>query len=440
MKLSIFNFSNFKFASAGAISTFIILTFMIISGIGFIVSYQNFTVQSQQDYEEFQNKMIEASQIDFIIQNISYNGFGELSFIVTNTGLVDIDTKEFSYFADNSFLQNIQTVSIENQSQTKEILTPQSSMLVISSTQIIENQSLTIKVTHDSTLRQLNTTIIPLFIGETGSFSVQNNENVIISFQREYDETPAIFMTPKTDNVGGNLPYVAIVHSINTTHANVSLCQDSGTSTCDLTYITEEVSFMVIDINTTNSLDFIEVGFVNAATSGVTTPISFSKTFDNTPYIFAQAQTYNIDSIVSNGIGAHSWATSITVSSAGLIGCDHPGIANYCNGTSTERFAYLAINPITQSIDTLNIGTEDISNSDWTTVSFTNTYTNPQIQVLQNDDAGSQDPQYPWARNVGPSGADIRYCEADTGGVCDGHTTETVRWISIEEGAIRIDN
>ncbi|MFP4402692.1 MAG: hypothetical protein ACLFPL_05700, partial [Candidatus Nanoarchaeia archaeon] len=277
-------------------------------------------------------------------------------------------------------------------------------------------------------------------IGEAGSFSVSNNDNVIINFTQSYSQPPALFMTPKTDNAGIEAPFAPIIHSINTTHANVSLCQDNGATTCETTYGLEEVSYMAFDVNKTNNLSWIEVGFINASTDGSTTTISFTKTFSNTPYMFGQPQTYNIGSVVTNGIGAHSWFDAVSSTSAGLIGCDHPETEDSCTGTATEEYAYLAIDPTLQDLETAEVGTQSISSSNFEPITFTSSYTTPQLLVMQNSDNGGQDPQYPWARNVLSTGADIRYCEADAGGVCDGHAAETVRWLSIEDGSISVLN
>ena len=312
-------------------------------------------------------------------------------------------------------------------------------MLVTYSYGSSQNYNLSFEVVHDSTFKQEFQLQPPLAIGEVGSFSVQNNENVIISFQREYDDTPALFMTPKSENAGGEVPYIPIIHSINTTHANVSLCQDNGAITCDLTYINEEVSYMIFDINKTNNLSWIEIGSISASTNGATIPISFSKTFDNIPYIFAQTQTYNINSIITNGIAAHSWFPTITTTTAQIVGCDHPGIANNCAGTTTENFTYLAIDPILLDSSIFEVGTQSVLNSEWTSTSFLNIYTNPEILVMQNSENGGEDPQYLWARNVGPSGADIRYCEADAPGVCHTHLAEDIMWLVAEEGILEVD-
>jgi hypothetical protein len=74
----------------------------------------------------------------------------------------------------------------------------------------------------------------------------------------------------------------------------------------------------------------------------------------------------------------------------------------------------------------------DISNSDWTNMTFTPTYTDiPVVMVTQNDDDGNQDTQYPRARNITTAWGQFRYCEQDAANVCHTHTSEFVRRFSL---------
>lgn len=438
-----FNFNstfNSKHASAGIIAAFLILTFVFISGVSSIVIYQSNVAQAHQDITEQQNQLIREIQTNFNITQTSYNESGQIvTAIIENVGEFAIETNKLSYFINDTYLTNITPRAVNDNSKQVRLLQPNEQMQISFSFFIPQDTQIPLEIIHDTDIRDIEIIALPYFIGEVGSFTTQNNQNIIINFtQNSYSQPPAIFMTPKTENSGGEDPFAPIIHSINTTHANVSLCQDSGLSTCDTTYLTEEVSYLAFDINRTNDYSWIEVGFVNAPTDGSTTSITFSETFTNIPYMFAQPQTYNINGVVSNGIGAHAWFASATTTGAGIIGCDHPGTGNSCSGTATENFAYLAIDIQEQDLSSVELGTEDIAASAWTPISFTQSYTNPQILVMQNSDNGGEDPQYPWARLVSSTDAQIRYCEADAGGVCNAHTDETVRWLSIEDGLIEV--
>ena len=431
---------NCNSKKANAIATFIVLTIIFISGISLFVMYQVLVIESQQDLQERQQELITATQTNFKIENASYDdSFNQVTFTLTNTGNADLDTRKLTFFVDDDFGTNPILTLLDSISKNTQLLQPNSKMRVTFDITIAQEAEPTLKTVHDLGLRAFAQVTLPYYIGEAGSFSVQNNQNIIINFTRTtYTQPPALFMTTKTDNAGVEVPFAPIIHSINTTHANVSLCRDNGAATCDLTYGLEEVTYMAFDVDRTNNLSWAEIGFVDAPTNGATTSFSFTNSFSNTPYIFGQPQTYNIGGVVSNGIGAHSWFPSITTTGADIVGCDHPGIANDCAGTATEQFAYLAIDPVNIDMETAEMGSVNIADSLFTPISFTQPYTNPQILVMQNSEGGIQDPAYPWARLVSSTGAEVRYCEADTAGVCDGHATEVVRWLSIEDGPIEV--
>lgn len=54
------------------------------------------------------------------------------------------------------------------------------------------------------------------------------------------------------------------------------------------------------------------------------------------------------------------------------------------------------------------------------------------MMVSQNSDNGVEDPQYTQARNITSTDAQVRYCEADTGGECDLHVAETIHWAAFQ--------
>lgn len=438
--LNRFLFSNTR-ASAGIIAAFIILTFTIIIGVSSAVVYQSNVIQAQETIKQKQDQLIREIQTSFNITQTSYNESEErVSAIIQNIGGFAIETKRLSYFINDSYLKNITPTQLSNSSKPVLLLEPNEKMRIQFSQKLSQDSELPLEVIHDSGIDDVEGIYLPYYIGEAGSFTVQNNENIIINFtQTSYMQPPALFMTPKSDNEGtGESPYAPIIHSINTTHANVSLCRDNGAITCDTTHINEQVSYMAFDVDRASNFSWIEVGFINTPTDGSTSSITFNEVFTNTPYMFGQPQTYNIDTVKPNGIGAHSWFPTTSLTGAGIIGCDHPGTGNNCNGTATEEFAYMAIDPLEQDLKSVELGTKDTSNSAWTSISFTSSYTDPQLLVMQNSDNGQEDPQYPWARLITSIDAQIRYCEADTGGSCDNHATETMRWMSVEDGLIEV--
>jgi hypothetical protein len=271
-------------------------------------------------------------------------------------------------------------------------------------------------------------------IGESGSVSLSNNNRQVIEFTKPYLQIPVAILTPASDTDSDNNALIPVIHSINTTAMEISLCEDAGATTCSTSVESELVHYMVFDIDVANQYSWIDVGRVNGVpTDGSDTSFVFSSTFTNIPSVFAQAQTY---SSVTNQIASSGWSDTVTTSGAQLIGCDHPGTANTCGGTFSETYGYVAIDMTLHDITSLSSGTQSISNSAWTPIVFGQTYTSAIISVFQNSDTGAQDPQYPWAQNVGSTGADVRYCEQDAIGVCDSHSAEIIHWFSVEEGIL----
>lgn len=278
----------------------------------------------------------------------------------------------------------------------------------------------------------------PNFIGEVGSLNFTNNEIKTINFKKYYSSTPIIIAIPSTDTDSDNNYLIPTIHSINSTSARVSLCEDAGNSDCSAIVETETLNYMVFDPIEANKLSWIDVGMKNLVnTNGGNNLINFGKVFSSAPYVFTQAQTYNLG---GNKLSSTSWVHSITTSTAQLIGCDHPGTGNSCAGSSNEDFGYVAIDFTNADFSKFDSGSNSISNSAWTLVSYSENYTEPIIMVNQNSDTGSQDPQYPWAKNINNSNSEIRYCEQDGIGDCDSHSAEIVNWFVLEKGLIQIDN
>ncbi|RME78579.1 DNRLRE domain-containing protein [Candidatus Woesearchaeota archaeon] len=280
-----------------------------------------------------------------------------------------------------------------------------------------------------------------VIFGETGEVTLGNFASTLVKFNQTYSTTPLIFATPVTQNAGptdDDSALIPLIYSINTTHMNITICQDNGATTCDPTVVNETLHYFVFDPSKPYP-EWMEVGTVIASTNGADTPITFSKTFNNTPYVFTQAQTYNQG---GSNIAPVAWVDDITTTGANIIGCTHQGTGNNCDTSNpSETFAYLAIDVLNANFSkavNFQYGSEDISNSAWTPITWTANYTNVRMMVTQNDDDGNQDPQYAWARDVNTTTPDIRYCEQDGADDCDTHTSEFVMWFTMEQGLISI--
>lgn len=361
-------------------------------------------------------------------------------FVKTPPSNLEINVSKEKILINESNLITARVSNIEGNSSVETviatILDPLSNIYNISLNPQIVNRT---KLQPDIETNKINYTANEEgdILGETGKVTLQNRNTTLIEFENTYNQTPIIIAIAATQN-NDNSPFIPIVHSINTTHANISLCRDNGASTCDNLYDPEIVHYMIFDVEKANNYSWMEIGRINVTPNGNTNAITFSKTFSNAPYMFGLPQTYNIGSTVSDGIGAMSWFPSITTTSATIVGCDHPGTADTCAGTATEEFAYIAIDVNNHEFPKFDYGNQTISDSAWTSVSYSQTYLKPIISVMVNSENGPQDPAYPWARNINPTQAEIRYCEADTANYCDTHNGEITRWILFEEGLIKI--
>lgn len=243
-----------------------------------------------------------------------------------------------------------------------------------------------------------------------------------------FDSTPLILATPNSQNNGDNYP-IPRIRNVTTGSFDVSVCLDRGATTCDATANNEDLAIFVVDQDTVACSAGIQAGTVTAATNGANTSFSYGQTFVNTPYVFTTAQT----SSQWNNIATHSWVDDITAISANILWCTHQGTANACDTWQpSEIFAWLAIDTSTFSMEWFQAGSADISNSDWTPITFAPIYTEiPWVMVTQNDDDGAEDGEYPWARTIGTWGGEFRYCEADAVDVCNSHTSEITRRFSL---------
>ena len=275
-------------------------------------------------------------------------------------------------------------------------------------------------------------------IGETGSVYLSNFESKEILFEREYANVPVVIAVAASDVDSDDNGLLPVIDSITSTGFTISLCEDAGISTCSAVVEEEEVHYYVFDVDVASDYSWLDVGYVsNVLTDGGDNAITFSKTFSNIPYVFAWSQT---DNDGGNAIAPTGWLHTITTTGAQLIGCDQPDGSDVCSGSTTETYGYVAIDVANAQIGELSYGSESISNSLWTSVGFSQSYSSSRVLVAQNSDAGAQDPQYPWAKSVTTTGAQVRYCEQDGIGVCDGHAAETIVWLALEDGPIYINN
>lgn len=311
-------------------------------------------------------------------------------------------------------------------------VTPNGSSVVnYSLTQLVYNETLNGSNQEVGT-QEFNITPNQIIYGEAGRISIANFTWTLIEFNQTYSEIPVVIATPTTRNrINLNDTPIPAVSSVNTTHVNITICMDDGSTTCPTTVAEEDLHYFVFDMNVSNNASWLEVGRIDVVTDGNTDTITFNKTFSNAPDMFGLAQTFN-----PSTIAPVTWFPTITTINATVVACDHPGTGDTCGGTSTETIGYVAIDSANNIFNKYDSGSEDIPGSAWTAVTFDEFYNDPMIMVTVNSETGGQDPKSPMAINVTSTGAEIRYCEQDTGNYCDTHNAETTDWFIVENGII----
>jgi cysteine-rich repeat protein len=246
-----------------------------------------------------------------------------------------------------------------------------------------------------------------------------------------YGTNPIVLATPNSQNNSDNYP-IPRISNITKTGFDISICMDAWATTCDPAPNPEDIAIFVVDTTLATCRDDIETGITSVTTNGTNTAFTFATGFSNVPYIYTTPQTSN----QWNNIAVTAWVDNVGLSTAWaqFIWCSHQWVGDTCTAGTNEDLWWLAIDPILfTGITTLAQWTANIPDSQWTTISYAWAgYTqSPVVMATQNSELGAQDGQYPWARTVGNSSAQIRYCEADGANYCDGHNAENVRWFSL---------
>lgn len=269
---------------------------------------------------------------------------------------------------------------------------------------------------------------------ETGTVSASDNTWQSISFTGTYTD-PYIFLTPATEATS-DYAYTGQVRNLTTSGCDVKISVDDGSSGEITSFTQETLHYVVIDKNWTDTQEWIEIVTGSCATDGGTTTLTYDNeiTSGGSLYGFPQSQTYT-----QTDLGATWWLNSAPgTTSCNVIGCVHNNSGDAClSGQPDETVAVLVIDVDNDDFPSgtgFQHGYAGISDSTWTAASFSPSYTTPRVLVAQNEDSGSQDPQYPWAKSVTTSGMSYRYCELDAPGDCDTHLSEKTIWVAFEDG------
>ena len=286
-----------------------------------------------------------------------------------------------------------------------------------------------------STCIQCNTEKIIVGYNVTNVDDTVQSINYSTFTNNTYSSPPIVLATPQTDNSTNNYP-IPVIRNITTGWFDISICLDAWDATCASSPPTEDISIFVVDTDRSACTDHIEAWTIDVATNWSDTAFTFTNAFTNLPYVFTTPQTSN----QWWNIAAHAWVDdgSLSVNWWDFVGCVHqawnlPDFDNCTAGQPNETLWWVALDPSLFTMSWAQSWTQNIWNSTWTNVTFSPTYsTTPAVMVTQNSDNWGQDPQYARARDVTTAAADIRYCEADAWWVCNSHTNEIVRWLSVD--------
>jgi hypothetical protein len=268
-------------------------------------------------------------------------------------------------------------------------------------------------------------------LGESGTFnSLADGGWSTVNFEGSYT-TPVVVGTTNSHN--GESALVFESRNVTSTSAEMRICESQGgTSTgCDA-HASETVGYIVVDADKVDDFDGIEAGTfdVGGGIDSVTSSPTYSESFATTPYVFGSTMTVNGDAPIEFRVQS----TSTSGFTAGICQQDSENTCN--NSHPTETVGWIAIEPGNSPINNTNeTGLQSLNNSTWTPQTFTETYSEPPVIIVEAQDiGGGQDSVIDEARNITTTGFDVRFCELDFLDDCDNHGFEDMAWFAVESG------
>jgi cysteine-rich repeat protein len=259
------------------------------------------------------------------------------------------------------------------------------------------------------------------------NYQVANTSWQTIAFDRTYNSTPVVIATPITNSQTNNYP-IPVIRNVTKTGFQFAMCIDAGWKNClaQNTWTVESFHYFVANKDLATQYAWVDVKTGVVTTAGANTALSFNKTFANIPIIWTSSQTYG----ETGGIAPVIWVDDTTVSQANFIGCVHRGTANSCaSWRPSTTVWYVAFDLLNTVLPNFLSGFQNILNSTWTSIAFPAVIFDPHVMVTVNDDNGSNDPKYAWARVISGTWAQIRYCKQQWNNVCNTtHPSESTNW------------
>ena len=271
-------------------------------------------------------------------------------------------------------------------------------------------------------------------IGEAGINTNMHDDNwYSVSLSNSYGSTPYIFSTTQTTN-GGQDPSAAHIRSVSSSKFETQHCEFDASDTCD-THNAEDQAWLAVDPSTISDIDGIDAGTLSTSSGSGGYSITFDSSIENTPLLFTNVQTEN-----DNEDPLNTQAYNINSNGATVEFCEQDS-TDGCDSHTSETIAWLAID--TSKIERksgFDYGTFSTGNSNWQDISFSQSFSSaPAVIADVQTENGGQEALYPEVDNVGTGSAYIRYCESEGGNSCDSHATETVAWMAVEPGKLKLD-
>ncbi len=270
-------------------------------------------------------------------------------------------------------------------------------------------------------------------IGEAGTFTTSDGNWQTITFERDY-QNPVVVGSVNSRE-GGDDALIFESRNVQSNQAEMRACEDEdvGSSGCD-GHTSESVGYMVVDAAATSEIPGIEAGTfsISGQLDSTTKTVSFSESFGSTPNVFINTQTTNNNVPISGRLTSKS-TSSFTAGKCWQDSTDG------CDGNhGTETFGYVALEPGNIPFnEEATMGVVSVSDSNWNSVSYSSSVTPAAIVSTQTVNGG-QDATIDEAKAVTGSSMDVRYCEYDGGGNCDGHAAEDVAWLAIQPGLLTV--
>ena len=266
--------------------------------------------------------------------------------------------------------------------------------------------------------------------GEAGTFlAPANGVWQTINFGASMTN-PVVVATSNSDS--GTDGRVVEVRNVTGNSAEIRLCQSSGPGGGCEPHPQEQVGYVAFDLADAASLTGIDAGTFTASgdfAGGGAETVNFNETFTSAPLVFISVQNANSSDFP---VVARVRNTTNTNFIGGL--CFQIADNDCSSSVGTHDVGWIAVDPAVMPFPTrTDAGAQGTSASNWANVTFAQPFDNNPVMLVNNQtNNGPENGEIPEARNITTLNAQVRFCELDGVGSCDGHTGETTAWFALE--------